>query len=61
MSRWRDAADRIAMMGRFSVGNKDRQLECEKASRRLEGREMRTIGEQEPWDTFLQRIGVIDG
>jgi hypothetical protein len=64
VSALRDAADRIAKMGRFVTLSHDRRLETEKAAdwigalaTDVETRE-RT---QEEWDDFLRRIGVIGG
>lgn len=61
MSGLREAADRIARMGRLPAGNVERRLEIEKAAIRLEGRETRSLAENESWDAFLRRIGLIDG
>lgn len=61
MSALRDAAIRIAAIGRFPIPDPDRKLACEKAAARLEsmaGGRSRTV---EPWEDFLRRIGVIDG
>jgi hypothetical protein len=60
MSALRDAAQRIATMGRLPAGKADRQLDSEKAAARLKGRETRSLVDKEPWDAFLHRIGVID-
>lgn len=61
MSGLREAAVRIAGMGRFPTPNTERKLACERALSRLddlsEGRKV----EPEPWDHFLCRIGVVDG
>lgn len=61
MSALRDAAMRIAAMGRFPVPDPDRKLACEKVATRLEGMADGRSREAEPWDDFLRRIGVIDG
>lgn len=62
MSALRDAADRIARMGRFATPRPDRRLQTEQAADRIgelvaEARE--TTGEE--WDDFLRRLGVIGG
>ena len=59
MSGLREAAERIARMGRFATPSPDRKLECEKAAARLVTRETGAAREKEPWDDFLRRIGVI--
>jgi hypothetical protein len=64
MTALRDAADRVARLGRLPAPRLDRRLETEKAAERIEllvadaaAREL----VQEDWDAFLNRIGVIDG
>ena len=59
MTDLRDAAIRIAGMGRFPQPRADRKLAIEKAADRLANRPTGTLGESEPWDEFLHRIGVI--
>lgn len=60
MSALRDAADRIARMGRLPARPADRQLQCEKAAIALQGRAAGNARTQEPWDDFLRRIGLGD-
>lgn len=60
MSALRDAAERIARMGRFQTPNASRRLACEKALGTLDGREARIQSTKESWDDFLRRIGVTD-
>jgi len=63
MSALRDTAERIARLGRFPTPSPDRKLESEKAADAVRQRiaEGRDRGPAEPWDTFLVRIGLIDG
>jgi len=61
MSALRDAATRIADMGRFATPSPDRRLACEKAAARLDPLSGRTRRAPEEWDAFLRRIGVTDG
>lgn len=61
MSGLREAAERIAQMGRFAVPSPERRTECEKAAAGLATREAGAAREKEPWDDFLRRIGVTDG
>lgn len=61
MSGLREAAERIARMGRFASPPLERKLEIEKARDRLVTRETGSSREREPWDDFLRRIGVIGG
>lgn len=59
MSGLREAAERIARMGRFAIPPPERRLECEKAAGRLVTRDSGSAREKEPWDDFLRRIGAI--
>ena len=63
MSALREAADRIARIGRLPVPNPDRKLVTEKAADAIRDRlaEGHIRGPSEPWDAFLVRIGLIDG
>lgn len=61
MSGLREAAERVARMGRFAMPPPERKLECEKAAARLVTRDTGSAREKEPWDDFLRRIGVTGG
>lgn len=61
MSALRNAAERLANLGRFPNPNPDRRLDCEKVAAKLEGREVRQAETSELWDDFLRRIGLIEG
>lgn len=64
MSALREAADRIARMGRLPTPRADRKLETEKAAEWIRllvadvgAREVA----REDWNDFVRRVGVIDG
>lgn len=59
MSGLREAAERIARIGRYPTPSSDRLLHCEKAAAKLADRETGVLDSQEEWDDFLRRIGVI--
>ena len=59
MSGLREAAERIAAMGRLPTPRRHRALAIEQAGARLIGLAAAGRREAEPWDDFLVRIGVI--
>lgn len=59
MSNLRAAALRIIEMNQFPHHPADRKLSTEKAADRLAHKPIGSLRDAEPWDDFLQRIGVI--
>lgn len=59
MSDLRDAALRIAEMSRFPLPRADRKLAVERIAEKLAHRPSGVLRNDEPWEDFLKRIGVI--
>lgn len=59
MSALRNAAERASASGRLPMPGTAKRLAIEKVADTLRGRDSGEARDDEPWDDFLKRIGLI--
>ena len=59
MSALRNSAERAAASGRLPMPGAAKRLAIEKVAETLRDRAVGDVRDDEPWDVFLRRIGVI--